>query len=373
MFVAMVAMVFTSCKKQEDLYAIDAQIAENSILKDGTSPRLYIYIDVDSAAMNTTLYEWSFVNDSLGRGGYYRVASTGNGLDGDVTTPITWSKATMSEDGLSMSIPVKVGDKELVLKWQDGVLITPDYTTERNIISVADVLRAVNTNFANLDLVYNDTSYYITSRFDTTYYLAWKTEVVYYTQEQIDSAKAALIALADTLHWFNETYPSLAVPDTVRFSTKQQGDGTYKGQVSVPYETSKVEEIKTNHGPLYILNSEMLFGREADFSNDGLYYFHEQTWTEEFYDDPTSEFAIHTDLEALLDDAKWTPVSFVNIKKFNILLKGEWTMALRSSIGGVEQEPVLENKEGYFLELPLSGFNRLDGEVVLDEHKYKTK
>lgn len=371
-FVAMVVGLLTSCQKDTDLYAIDAQIAENSILKDGSDGRYYYFIEVDSTTMSTKLHEWKLVNDSTGRTGYYRLASTGNSEDQDVTTPLTWEKAIMSEDGLSMSIPAKMGGQELVLTWKDGVLVTKDYTTERTIISLANVLRSVNENFTGFDFVYDDTASYITSRNDTTYYLAWKTQVVYYTQEQIDSAKAALLALADTLHWFNATYPNQAVPDTVKFSTKQQGDGTYKGQVSVPYETFKVDEIKTNHGPVNIINGEMVYNR-ASAANTGSFSIRKQTLTEQCYTKPADTTAVQTDYLLEITNATWTPISFINIKKFNVLFKGKAHIVTKKIVAGNVVEDKTEDKDDYFFEVPLASFSRVDGEVLYEEHKYKNK
>lgn len=370
--IAMVVGLLTSCQKDADLYAIDAQIAENSILKDGSDGRYYYFIEVDSTTMSTKLHEWKLVNDSTDRTGYYRLASTGNSEDQDVTTSLTWEKATMSEDGLSMSIPVKLGDKELVLTWKDGVLVTNDYTTERTIISLANVLRSVNDNFAGFDFVYSDTASYITSRKDTTYYLAWKTQVVSYSQEQIDSAKAALIELADTLHWFNATFPNQAVPDTVRFASKPQSDGKFKGQVSIPYETFKVDEIKTNHGPLNIINGEMVYDRVST-ANTGAFSIHKQTWTEQCYTKPADTTAVQTEYLLEISNAKWTPISFINIKKFNILFKGKAHIITKKIVAGNVVEDKTEDKDDYFFEVPLSAFSRLDGEVSYEEHKYKNK
>ena len=58
--IAMVVGLLTSCQKDADLYAIDAQIAENSILKDGSDGRYYYFIEVDSTTMSTKLHEWNW-------------------------------------------------------------------------------------------------------------------------------------------------------------------------------------------------------------------------------------------------------------------------------------------------------------------------
>lgn len=369
-----VAALLSSCQKKADLFEIDSRIAQKTL------QGFYAYVGVDSVNMATTLHEWNLVDNENGRVGYYRVASTGNGLDGDVTDSLTWEPATMAEDGLSMKVPVTLkagGAKQLV--WSDGVISVDGYSTTGELLSKASILRSVGENLANLDFVYSDTSYYITSRNDTMPYLAWKTEVVYWPQDSIDAYKLYLIEMADTLAWFNANLPNgeVAVPDTVRFGKNPQSSGQYKGLYKglIPraYETEVIRVIKTNHGPLHIINSEMIFNRSAALVNEGSFYFHEQTWSEECYTKPADTTAVHTDYLAQLSDAKWTLSALTNIKKFNILLKGHWQMNETGEKGGVAQTPKSEDKNGYFIELPLSAFNKTDGEVVLDEHKYKTK
>ena len=355
--------------KDEDVFAINEEIANKTL--EG----IYTFIDVDSAAVTTTLYEWTLTKDSTNaRVGTYRVASTGNGANSSTEQELVWEEAKMASDGLSMSIPVTVNGETKTLIWHDGVITIDGYTTSKDLISKISVLRSVHENFANLDFVLDDTTYYVTSRMDTMYYLAWKTAVVSYTQEQIDSAKQAMLTYADTLAWFNATYPSRAVPDTVRFATKPQSDGTYKGQVSIPYEDMEIQEIKTNHGPLHIINSEMIFNRDANGATTGSYVFYEKTWTEECYTKPTSDKAIYTDYTNTVTDAQWTPVAYTNIKKFNIMLKGTWDVKTIVTVAGGEPKVEMDlHEENTCYELPLSGFNKTEGEVTSNELKYKTK
>ena len=365
---AMVAALLTSCKDKTDILATEAEIAQK------TFPGIYAFVGVDSVNVSTNMYEWALLNEGGKKTGYYRYAATGNMADADVTTNLTWSDATMAENMLSMTIPVDLEDKtHKDLIWNDGVVHVDGYTTAKNLISMVDVLRRLHDEFANYDFVYNDTTNYITITLDTIVYLAWTTKVVNYTQDQIDSAKQAMILYHDTIAWFNATYPERAVPDTVRFSTKQQGDGTYKGQVSVPFEETKVNKIEHNHGPLHIINSEILFARDAQGATSGSYVFHEQTWTEECYDDPTSEKAIYEDYTSTISNAKWTFSAFTNAKKFNTVFKGNWDMTLNYTEGGVPQTPTEMHETDYFFELQFSNFNKTDGTIMLDGHKYKAK
>jgi len=364
--------LLTGCRQQTDLTEINSNIAQRTMLG------FYAYLGIDSTNVSTTLHEWNLANEDKGRVGYYRVASSGNGLDGDVTDSLTWDAAKMAPDGLSMSIPVSLragGNKTLI--WSDGVVHVDGYTTTGELISKATILRTVAENFANLDFVYNDTTFYITSRLDTTYYLGWKTDVVYFSLDSIEAYKQYLIEMADTLKWFNTTFPSRAVPDTVRFAknpqTSGQYKGLYKGLIPIANEEMAVQEIETNHGPLHIINSEMIFNRSAALVSDGSYYFHEQTWTEECYTKPTDKAAVHTNYEALLNDAKWTISALTNVKKFNVLFKGHWLMTSDVEVGGEAEPQTKMDVNNYFFELQLSSFNKTDGEVVLNELKYKTK
>jgi len=367
---ALVSSVFTSCKKDTDILDIESQIAQKNF------PGVYYYLGIDSVNVSTTLKEWGILKNGETKNGYYRIATTGNMSDMDTVNNLTWLDASFAPDGLSMIIPVDLKNpkahKELV--WRDGVIGVDGYVTVKSLISQADNLRALHNDFANYDFVFNDTSYYITTAYDTVVYLAWKTQVVSYTQEQIDSAKQAMILYHDTIAWFNATYPERAVPDTVRFSSKKQSDNTYKGQVSVPFEETKINEIKTNHGPLKIINSEVIFARDASSgATSGSYVYHEQIWTEEFYDDPTSTKARYEDVSRNMSNARWTFSSFTNAKKFNTLFKGNWDVICNITIGGVPQTPEEMHKVDYFYELAFSNFNKVDGDIMLDGHKYKTK
>ena len=367
---ALVSSVFTSCTKDTDILDIESQIAQKNF------PGVYYYLGIDSVNVSTTLKEWGILKNGETKNGYYRIATTGNMSDMDTVNNLTWLDASFAPDGLSMIIPVDLKNpkahKELV--WRDGVIGVDGYVTVKSLISQADNLRALHNDFANYDFVFNDTSYYITTTYDTVVYLAWKTQVVSYTQEQIDSAKQAMIFYHDTIAWFNATYPERAVPDTVRFSSKKQSDNTYKGQVSVPFEETKINEIKTNHGPLKIINSEIIFAREASSgATSGSYVYHEQIWTEEFYDDPTSTKARYEDVSRNMSNARWTFSSFTNAKKFNTLFKGNWDVICNITIGGVPQTPEEMHKVDYFYELAFSNFNKVDGDIMLDGHKYKTK
>ncbi|MBR6065103.1 MAG: hypothetical protein IKP57_01605 [Paludibacteraceae bacterium] len=367
---ALVSSVFTSCKKDTDILDIESQIAQKNF------PGVYYYLGIDSVNVSTTLKEWGILKNGETKNGYYRIATTGNMSDMDTVNNLTWLDASFAPDGLSMIIPVDLKNpkahKELV--WRDGVIGVDGYVTTKSLISQADNLRALHNDFVNYDFVFNDTSYYITTAYDTVVYLAWKTQVVSYTQEQIDSAKQAMILYHDTIAWFNATYPERAVPDTVRFSSKKQSDNTYKGQVSVPFEETKINEIKTNHGPLKIINSEIIFARDASSgATSGSYVYHEQIWTEEFYDDPTSTKARYEDVSRNMSNARWTFSSFTNAKKFNTLFKGNWDVICNITIGGVPQTPEEMHKVDYFYELAFSNFNKVDGDIMLDGHKYKTK
>jgi len=74
-----------------------------------------------------------------------------------------------------------------------------------------------------------------------------------------------------------------------------------------------------------------------------------------------------------MSNARWTFSSFTNAKKFNTLFKGNWDVICNITIGGVPQTPEEMHKVDYFYELAFSNFNKVDGDIMLDGHKYKTK
>lgn len=366
---ALAALGLVGCQKERpDIYETSATIAQKSL------QGIYVYVDVDSTAMATTMYEWKLTESAKdGKTGYYRVASTGNGLDGDNSVALTWETATMAANHLSLTIPAKLDGEDIQLLWESGVLVFDEYSTTKYMVSLGDLMRTLNTKFANVTFTFNDTVNYLTYTRDTIYYLAWKTEVVNFKQDSIDAYKQYLVDMADTLKWFNETYPKQAVPDTVRFSTKPQGDGTYKGVIPRAFETSRVEVDTTNHGPLEIINSELVCNRSDELVNSASYTRRHRKWTEEFYTKPTSLAAEYYDSLYVVSDAKWTISSVTNAKKFDVIMKGNTNI----KVYGTEAGEVVRNDDttdpAAFSLLPISAYTAEDGVLTLFDKKYKLK
>ncbi len=357
------------CRKEKtDIFEVSTQIAQNTL------QGIYVYIDVDSTKMSTTLQEWKLTENATdGKTGYYRIVSTGCGENSNVQTPLSWEPATMTENHQTMVIPVKIGEENLKMNWTGGVLDFGEYVTYKSLISIADLLLNFSEKFANVTFVINDTTNYLTIKKDTIPYLAWRTEVVNFTQDSIDAYKQFLLTMADTLAWFNENYPTQAVPDTVRFSTKQQSNGTYKGQISRPYETIRIKLDTTNHGPLEIFNGELICNQSADLDNTGSFSFHKRTWTEEFYDKPASDKAQSYDSLYVVPNAKWTMTSFTNAKKFDVMLNGDAQVKVVATKAGKTTSSEDVTKPAAFTTLQLSAFSAEDGVVTLNDKKFTLK
>ena len=362
--VAVIGLAACQQKDKTDLFAVDSDLAQKTLLG------IYVGVQVDTANMNTTLYEWKLENGDAGRVGLFKLASTGNGLDASEETSLTWSEAVMSDDKLSFTIPVVINGQEKNLLWRDGVIETDGYVTTKQVISMADALRTINNQFANFDFVYNDTVNYVTVSYDTVPYLAWETQVVEWSTEQIEAYKAELLGMVDTIAWFNANFPPEArgatseIPDTVRFATKPLVTGLFRGLVPVSHEDTIINSESTVHGPLTIVNSELVCNRSDAKVNTGSYSYRVQTWNDEFYKNPDSKKALHTDSAYVMSDAKWTPSAFTNVKKFVVSLKGNEKV----TVDGKET-----SKAGAIIDLPLQSFESAKGTVEINGLKYELK
>lgn len=370
--IALATLGMLGCRKDKvDVFDTNIKIAQKSL------QGLYIYLDVDSVIMNTTLHEWNMTENAKdGKIGYYRIAITGCGEDSDQRVALTWEPAVMAKNQLSMTIPVKMDGKEYQMLWKDGVLVLDEYTTTKSIVSVGDIMHTLSEKFANVTFVFNDTTNYLTYNRDTIPYLAWKTEVVNFTQDSIDEYKLYLIAMADTLHWFNENFPKQAVPDTVRFSPKAQTDGTFKGLIPRAYETKYILVDTINHGPLEIINAELICNRKpaaVGLENNGSYFFHKRTWTEECYTKPTSAKALTLDSIYSVTDAKWTFDDYTNLKKFNVLMKGTIQKKVSKTEAGNPSQGEDTTTPNAFSTFPISAFSADDGVLILFDKKFSLK
>ena len=140
------------CKKNKDLGAAEIDQAKKALKQN-----FYAYIEVDSTALNITIREWKLEDGENGKVGYYRVVSTGNGLDEDASVNFTWSEPTVAADLSSVTIPIVINGEAKTLVMEDGVVNADGFVTKKSPVSLAGALRSLNSKFANLDFVYNDT------------------------------------------------------------------------------------------------------------------------------------------------------------------------------------------------------------------------
>ena len=364
--IAVTAFGLVACNKKDttDLLAVDAQLAQKTLLGN------YVSVQIDSSKMTTTITEWKFENGSEGKVGVFKEASVGNGVESFKSAPITWSDATLSADKLYYTVPVVVNGESKNLIWRDGVIEADDYVTVKQVISIADIAQTLNTDFANLNYVYNDTVNFQTVRFDSVPFLYWNTQVVEYSQTQIEEYKAYLAGMTDTIAWFNLNYPPSArgasdeIPDTVRFSTKPLANGLYRGLIPIATEDTAIVTDTTVYGPSQIINSELVFSRDDSKKNTGSYSYQIRTWSDDYYLNPGSAEAVAKDSLFVLDDAAWAVTSFTNAKKFVATMKGNQTITLDGKA---------DTKAGAFVDFSLSSFNTANGTVELNGLVYKLK
>lgn len=367
--IACVAVLgLVGCQQQEDLFGLEVEIAENSL------QGIYTYVQVDLLNMTTTLYEWKLEDGAAGKVGYYRVVATGSGVDQNgAEDSLTWETPIYSEDKLSMTIPVTLKGEKKELIWSDGVITVDGYTTTKQVISMANVLRAVNDNFANVTYVLNDTTWVMEELVDSVYYLSWKTQVTSLTQDSIDAYKQYLLTMKDTIAWFNENYPTSKVPDTVRVAPKQQADGTYKVVIPVATEEMTLALDTIIYGPSQIIDAELVMNR-SEKENTGSYSFRLQTFTDDYYYNPEEQTAQSHDSLYILKDVIWTPVSFSNNKKFVVTANGDQKIEVKAEQAGQGIQDKQSEKEDVLKQFSISNFSIAgEGTLDLDGYSYKLK
>ncbi len=363
----MAVIALAACKKESDkadLFAIDSNLAQKTLLGN------YVSVEVDSVNMSTAINEWKLENGTSGRVGLYKKAATGNAVEAFSVDSLTWSEAVLSDDKLYFTVPIVLNGESLDLIWRDGVIETDDYVTTKQVISIADIMQGLSTDFANLNYVYDDTVLLETVTFDSIPFLWWDTKVVEYSLDEIEAYKQYLLTMVDTIAWFNENYPpsvrgaNTEIPDTVRFSTKPLASGLYRGLIPLAVEDTAIVSDTTVHGPSQIINSELVFNRDDNMKNTGLYVFHLKKWSDEYYLKPESPEAYAYDSIYTLDNTLWTLSSFTNAKKFVATMKGKQAI----EVDGKKTE-----KANVFVDFPFSNFNKADGTIEFNGFKYKLK
>jgi hypothetical protein len=359
--VAVIGLV--ACQNDNtDLFAIDSNLANKQMKKHP----FYCYVRVDSVLMNTTMYEWNLTENEAGEQvGYYRVATTGNGLDSDATDSLTWN-AVMSEDGLSMLVSAELkeaGRKELV--WRNGVVEADGYATSWFDISEAKVLRTLHDIFYNIKFVVNDTTPSLFYDKKVFKYLHWTQVQAYLSLDSINAYDAWLMDYKDTIAWFNNSVYCKGNPvvDYVKHGKNPQASGQYKGLYLCVLPLSKEEKLILTDtivlGPARIVNSEMNYNLvNGEYKGD--YVCRIQEWSQDYYMDPAEPTATWLDSTYSIVDAIWTPSEYINTTTFTVLMKGHETTHVQASKAGKETKNVSTDKAVAFHPIALKEYDRAD-------------
>ena len=379
--IALSAAILTGCQKKEDLFAIESQIAQN------TMKGIYTYLVSDSVQMRTTLYEWQLNEENGEKKGFYRVRKSGNGAVEQTEEALKW-ESVMSEDHLKMNLKITLAGgtvKEAV--WADGVLYIDDYTTGKVANSVVAFSERITESFANLVYEFADTSYYTAP--DSIPYLAWKSDVAFYDPADTATAKQQylddLAAYTDTIKWFVKKFGPFAhvsidsitgeLTPLVVVDTTASKRGKNKGKHGITYIVSYADTIveDVNVGYEKIVNTSMVFNRDNSDNNTGEYKFRSQEWSLEYYKDPTSKKATMSDSIYNLTNAQWMITDISTQRKFNVLMRGDKYVKSLKSVAGEETEHEETSTEPVCETLQLSNFNMGTGVIDCNGITYKLK
>lgn len=336
-----------------DLIEVDRQLAQKRLAG------IYVYVDVDSVQMSTTLHEWSLKEDADGRTGYYRLAATGYGQDRDSTVTLTWEPAIMAENYLYVTVPVttELGlQKDLV--WANGVINVDGYATEKFLISEANVLRKLHESFKNFTFEVNDTTPAIFLSKSIWKYMAWNTEQR--KEVTVDSVRAYnewLATMKDTIAWYNARFKQ-NIPDSVK--GKPNAQGIYKVAI-FPVGTEKKETVTDTikYGPAKIVNGKMVYNIE-DGVYKGSYQLRIREWSLDYYMDSLETTSTLRDSSYQIVDAIWTPSHYINGAAFSVLFKGHETINMYYEEARVEKKNYSTDKAETYHTVNLKEYETLD-------------
>ncbi len=376
---ALALLGLSSCQKDKtDLLAIDAQIAQNTLLG------IYVHTVVDSVAMKTTIYEWTLVKDGTGT---YHERTSGNGAVQEQQTDFTWT-ATVAEGNLAMDINATFADGSTKkLKWANGLLDTGDYvTTNKAASSIIGTAASLEESLKSAVFVLDDTVYFQAE--DSIPFIAWKSDVEFVLPEDTAATRLQfmndLAPYMDTLRWYIQKFGpvgkayidsatnelrDLVVIDTVA-SKRGKNAGKHGVTYLLQYMDTTVE--MRNVGPLNIKNGYITLRREGE-NNVAEFSCRYADRTSECYTDPTSDKATLIDSTYTIATATWTISSITTSRVFNVLLRGNETQQVIEQKAGVETKNVNTNKDNALYELPISGFIVSKGVLVYDGNTYNLK
>lgn len=352
MVVAAIALV--GCKQDGmDINESNRQLAQKGLV--GT----YVYVDVDSVQMSTTLHEWNLTEKADARTGYYRLVATGNGLDRDSSVTLTWEPAVMGENYLYVTVPVMMEtDVQKDLIWANGVVNVDGYETEKFLISEATVLRKLHDSFKDLTFEVNDTTPAIFLDRAIIKYLVWNTEQrKNVTVDSVNAYNEYLKQYKDTIAWYNEKFKE-SIPDTVK--GKPNAQGIYKVAI-FPVCSEKKETVTDTikYGPAKIVTGKMVYNVENGVYK-GSYQLHIEEWSLDYYMDPLEPTATWSDSTYAITDAIWTPSHYINSATFSVLFKGHETVKMRYEEAGVEKKNYTLDEADVYHTVDLKEYETLD-------------
>ena len=366
------------CQKDNtDLLAIDAQLAQNTLLG------IYVYTDIDSVAMSTTFYEWTIVKD--GTGTYQKLVS-GNGAGSEEQQSFTW-KAEMAEDNLGMAVDLVFADASTrKATWANGVLALDEYVTTKVANSTIATVKTLSANLQDLTFQLDDTTFYQAE--DSIPFLAWQSDVAFYAPEDTAVAKAQylndLAPYADTIKWYIAKYGPVAsahidsvsgeLVDLVVVSPTASSRGKNAGKHGITFIYSYNDTVveMRNVGPLDIAQGTLTIKREGETNTAALSH-RVANWTKEVYTKPTTKEATLSDSTFTVATAQWTIASITNQRAFSLLLKGSTNQKVVKQVAGEETENTDVTKDEAFTLLPLTGFNLSSGQVDYNGYTFKLK
>lgn len=364
----MVVVGLAACQSNDvDVFGISNGLAIDNM------PGYYTFTDIDSASMTVTKTEYCLekMKDGIGKG-YRRVSKSGMCASTDVQEPITWD-AVMAENKLSMKTTITFENGETKeYKWAEGVLHEADDLSMKTSSSSISSLLAIYENLANTEFEVSLKSFY--PHPDTVDFIAWKTNVAFYNPEDTASQKEAYLAsltpYLDTIKWYlgyagqiGSVYldsVSGELKNLVVVSPEPSTRGKNAGKHGITYvvmiDTLQTRVDQINDRPTQILNSTMAFNRVGE-TNTGAFSYREQTWTEEYYTDPSSPQAIATDSTYTMEASAWVLSSVTSPAIFDVLLKG--------IANGQTQDT--------FTTINVTDFDKEKGEIIVGTLKYKLK
>ena len=349
----MVVVGLAACQSNENILPIAENLANQTLLG------FYAYTTLDSASMQTTSEEYYLKRDENGdQKGRYRICVIGNGAELDTPSDYTWV-SKMADDQMSMLIKaiLEQGSVEKNVIWQDGIVKDGDHWFDKNLggVSSIDVLKTIyKEQLTNVVLEVADTSFY--DHYVDCPYLEWKSantkNVLKDDTARLKAEKfAELWAQKDTIIWYlkNKTqngyigtrthYANIDGRDTIIDLVYIGGSGEKFTLWYIKSQENKgntqADQIKVYDWPSKITNSKMEFNRNG-MLNTASYSWHKVEYSEGHYLRPGTFNDSGTDSLYTFAATQWVVSDFVNMAKFDVLMRGSGDSTISKIDKGVE-------------------------------------